>query len=224
MRAVPSLLLAALLPLFAGCQLLAEKPETVSNVGTTRLQGELSAAGGQLLFKPCEENRRFVVSDTGTTGLLQEASALAATPGTLFADVRGKLAGSQGAGNDGQLNVQQVYRVEHSSSACSDPNFKRLTLRASGHEPDWSLKASGKGMVLDRPGQPSLAVPYLEEQLPDGRFALSTEANGQRVDLWVAPQRCVDSATGAVSHLSAELRIDGQTLRGCGYYGGSRND
>ena len=213
MRAAPSLLLAALLPLFAGCQMLADKPETVSTVGMTRLQGELSAAGGQLLFKPCEESRRFVVRDTGNTGLLQEASALAATPGTLFADVRGKLAGSQQAGNDGQLDVQQLYRVEHSSSACSDPNFKRLILRASG-----------QGMVLDRPGQPSLAVPYLEEQMPDGRLSLSTEANGQRIDLWVAPQRCVDIATGAVSHLSAELRIDGQTLRGCGYYGGSRND
>ncbi|MNR47676.1 hypothetical protein D3C85_1668070 [compost metagenome] len=79
-------------------------------------------------------------------------------------------------------------------------------------------------MVLERVGQPSLAVPYLEEQLPDGRFSLSTEANGQKVELWVAPQRCVDSATGSVQHLSAELRVDGKTLRGCAYYGGSRND
>ncbi|MNI83896.1 hypothetical protein D3C73_1407510 [compost metagenome] len=67
-------------------------------------------------------------------------------------------------------------------------------------------------------------MPFLEEQLPDGRFSLSTEANGQRVELWVAPQRCVDSMSGAVSHLSAELRVNGQTMRGCGYYGGSRND
>lgn len=80
MRTAPSLLLAALLPLFSGCQMLADKPETVSTVGMTRLQGELSTAGGQLLFKPCEESRRFVVRDTGNTGLLQEASALAATP------------------------------------------------------------------------------------------------------------------------------------------------
>lgn len=224
MRAAPSLLLVALLPLFAGCQMLAEKPQAASTAGQTRMQGELTAQGGQLLFKPCEETRRFAVNDSGNTGLLQEASALAATPGTLFADVRGTLSASQKGSNDGQFNVQRLYRVEHSSSACSDPNFKRLTLRASGHEPDWSLKASGKGMVLERVGQPSLAVPYLEEQLPDGRFSLNTEANGQKVELWVAPQRCVDSATGSVQHLRAELRVDGQTLRGCAYYGGSRND
>jgi len=224
MRAAPSLLLVALLPLFAGCQMLADKPQAASSVGMTRMQGELSAQGGQLLFKPCTENRHFAVFDAGNTGILQEAADLADEPGTLFADMNGTVSTRQKAGNDGQLNVQRLYRVEHSNSACSDPNFKRLTLRASGHEPDWNLKASGKGMVLDRPGQPSLAVPYLEEQLPDGRFSLSTEANGQRVELWVAPQRCVDIATGGVQHLMAELRVDGQTLRGCAYYGGARND
>ncbi|MFK0089302.1 COG3650 family protein [Pseudomonas sp. NPDC090755] len=223
MRAAPSLLLVALLPLFAGCQVLAEKPQAAV-AGTTRMQGELSAKDGQLLFKPCGESRHFAIFDAGNTGLLQEAAALAAEPGTLFADVSGNLSASQKAGNDGQLNVQRLYRVEHSDSACSDPNFKRLTLRAYGHEPDWSLKASGKGMILDRPGQPSLAVPYLEEQLPDGRFSINTEANGQRVELWVAPQRCVDVATGGVQHLSAELRLNGQLMRGCAYYGGSRND
>lgn len=224
MRIAHSLFVAALLPLFAGCQLLADQPEAVSTAGMTRLQGELSAANGQLLFKPCTESRRFVIKDTGNTSLLQEAVALANTPGALFADIRGTLAGSQSAGTDGQFNVHQVYRVEHAANACSDPNFKRLTLRAFGHEPDWNLNISGKGMVLDRPGQPPLALPYLEEQLPEGRVNLSTEANGQKIDLWLAPQRCIDSATGGVSHLSAQLRLDGKTLNGCAYYGGSRND
>ncbi|MGX1123375.1 COG3650 family protein [Pseudomonas sp. HLS-6 TE3448] len=221
MRVAPSLLLAALLPLFAGCQMFAEKT-SVSTAGMTRLQGELKAEGGKLLFQPCGESRRFVVQDSGNTSLLQEAATLASEPGALFADVRGTL--SSNSGNDGQFNVHQLYRVERSNSACSDPNFKRLTLRASGHEPEWNVKVSGKGMVLDRPQEASLALPYLEEQLPDGRFNLSSEANGQRVELWVAPHRCVDSMTGAVQHLSAELRINGKTLRGCGYYGGSRND
>jgi putative lipoprotein len=58
--------------------------------------------------------------------------------------------------------------------------------------------------------------------VPGGGLTLTSEANGQHVELWVAPQRCVDSATGAIRHLRAELRIDGKTLRGCGYYGGAR--
>ncbi|MDR0280364.1 MAG: hypothetical protein LBJ37_21020 [Paucimonas sp.] len=224
MRIAPSLFVAALLPLFAGCSLLDDQPETVSTAGMIRLQGELSAANGQLLFKPCTESRRFVIQDTGNTGVLQEAATLAATPGVLFADLRGTLASHQGSGNDGQFNVQQLYRIDHSSSACTDPNFKRLTLRAYGQEPFWNLNVSGQGMVLNRPEQPPLALPYLEEQMPGGGISVSSEANGQKVELWLAPQRCVDVSTGGVSHLSAQLRVDGQTMQGCGYYGGSRND
>lgn len=58
----------------------------------------------------------------------------------------------------------------------------------------------------------------------DGRFNLTSEANNQHVELWVAPQRCVDSQTGSVQHLTAELRINGEVQRGCAYFGGSRND
>lgn len=221
MRAARSLVLVALLPLFAACQLLDGPRESASHVGQTRMQGQLTAADGKLLFQPCNEQRSYVVNDTGGTSVLQEAATLADDQGKLFADVRGRIVAG---GADSRLDLEQLYRVERSSTACDDPNFKQLTLRAAGHGPEWNVKVSGKGMVIDRAGQPPLALPYVEEQLGDGRFNLSTEANSQRIELWVAPQRCVDSSTGSVQHMSAELRIDGQVQRGCGYFGGSRND
>ncbi|MDI3369558.1 hypothetical protein QLG14_09970 [Pseudomonas sp. V104_10] len=224
MRLTPTLLLTALLPLFAGCQLMASPP-TDPNIGTTRMLGELRAAGGQLLFKPCSENRTFVINDVGATGILQEAANLAKDANDkLFADVRGRLTGSKQANNDGQLEVRRLYRLEPSTRACDDPNFKQLTLRANGHEPEWDIKASGKGMVLNRVGQEPLPLPFLEEEVPGGGLTLTSEANNQHVELWVAPQRCVDNATGAIHHLRAELRIDGKTLQGCGYYGGARDN
>jgi putative lipoprotein len=218
MRVARSLVLVALLPLFAACQLLDGPRESASHVGQTRMQGQLTAADGKLLFQPCNEQRSYVVNDTGGTSVLQEAATLADDQGKLFADVRGRITTS------GQLDLEQLYRVERSGTACDDPNFKQLILRAAGHTPEWNVKVSGKGMVIDRAGQPPLALPYVEEQLGDGRFNLSTEANNQRIELWVAPQRCVDSSTGSVQHMSAELRIDGQVQRGCGYFGGSRDD
>ncbi|WDY59153.1 COG3650 family protein [Pseudomonas sp. PSKL.D1] len=224
MRLTPALLLTSLLPLFAGCQLMANQP-TDPNIGTLRMQGELSAAGGQLLFKPCSEARQFVINDTGATGILQEAAGLADSANDkLFADVRGRLTGAKQANNDGVLEVRRLYRLESSTRACDDPNFKQLTLRASGQEPFWTVKASGKGMVIERPGKDPLPLPFLEEEVPGGGLNLTSEANGQHVELWVAPQRCVDSASGAVRHLRAELKIDGQTLQGCGYYGGARDN
>ncbi|MFS2072198.1 COG3650 family protein [Pseudomonas sp. CT11-2] len=221
MRVARSLVLVALLPLFAACQLLDGPRQSASHVGQTRMQGQLTAADGKLLFQPCNEQRSFVVNDIGGTSILQEAATLADDQGKLFADVRGRIVTS---GADSQLDLTQLYRVERSGTACDDPNFKQLILRAAGHGPEWNVKVSGKGMIIDRAGQPPLALPYVEEQLGDGRFNLSTEANNQRIELWVAPQRCVDSSTGSVQHMSAELRIDGQVQRGCGYFGGSRDD
>ncbi|MCP1420691.1 putative lipoprotein [Pseudomonas laurylsulfativorans] len=222
MRVARSLVLVALLPLFAACQLFDGERQSASHVGQTRLQGQLTAADGKLLFQPCNQSARYVVNDTGGTSVLQQAASLADKQGKLFADVRGRVVA--GNGGDGQLDLEQLYRVERSGSACDDPNFKLLILRATGHSPEWNVKVSGKGMVIERAGQPALAVPYVEEQLGDGRFNLSTEANNQHIELWVAPQRCVDSSTGSIQHMSAELRVDGQVQRGCGYFGGSRDD
>jgi len=224
MRAARPLVLIALLPLFAACQLLDSPRESASHVGQARMQGELTASDGKLLFQPCQEQRRYVVNDAGGTSVLQEAASLADQQGKLFADLRGRIVSSASAGADSQLDLVNLYRVERSGSACDDPNFKLLILRAGGHGPEWNVKVSGKGMGIDRADQPPLALPYVEEQLGDGRFNLSTEANDQHIELWVAPQRCVDATSGSVQSMSAELRINGQVQRGCAYFGGSRND
>ncbi|WP_172145295.1 MULTISPECIES: COG3650 family protein [Pseudomonas] len=218
------ILLFALLPLFASCQVFSEKPK-VDSVKHSRLQGELSLDAGQLLFRPCQEQRRFVIANDGATGIMRDAAELLADgPGPLFADLRGQLAASQRAGIDGQLTLSRVYRLQREGQGCDDANFKRTILRASGQEPGWSVVVGSQGLVLNRAGQQPLALPYLEEQLPEGRLNLTSEANGQHLELWAAPQRCVDSMSGAVQHMSAELRLNGEVMRGCAYFGGARDD
>ncbi|MES2870761.1 MAG: hypothetical protein V4749_14455 [Pseudomonadota bacterium] len=223
MRAARSLVLFALLPVFAGCQLFSSKP-VETNASLTRLQGELVSTNGQLLFQPCVGQQRYVVRDGANTTLIQDAADMPNKPGPLFADLRGSFIASKTPGADGEVQLQQLYRLERSSTACKDPNFKQLTVHANGNGPTWEVQAGSKGLILQREGQPQLALPYVEEQAGDGRFSLSTEANNQRIELWVAPQRCTDSANGSVQHLAAELRINGQVQRGCGYFGGARND
>ena len=131
MRAARSLVLVALLPLFAACQLLDGPRESASHVGQTRMQGQLTAADGKLLFQPCNEQRSYVVNDIGGTSVLQEAATLADAQGKLFADVRGSIVAS---GADSRLDLAQLYRVERSGTACNDPNFKLLILRAAAIE------------------------------------------------------------------------------------------
>lgn len=214
--------LLALLPLFAGCQLLT--PSTPAQPSPPpRLQGEISQAGSQLLFRPCLEQRHFVLSEAANSDLLRSSQNLLNDGHSrLFADLRGTLTASTDNAHDGGLAVSQLYRLQGEGHGCADVNFKQSLVRASGHEPSWSLRVSSQGMVLDRPGQEPLALPYLEEQLPEGRLHLSSEANGQRLGLWLIPQLCRDSMSGAVQHLSAELRLNDEVLRGCGHFGGAR--
>ncbi|MDH0747516.1 hypothetical protein N5D61_14315 [Pseudomonas sp. GD03842] len=226
MLAVRSIALFALLPLFAGCQFLPvhSDGDKVSTAGMVRMQGTLSGEGGKLFFEPCNEQRRYAITDKGNTGILQEAASVVDKRGQAFADVRGNFVASRAQGSDGQADVFQLYRIERPNGACEDPNFKRLTIHASGNGPKWNLNASGKGLVLEREGLEPFAVPYVEEQMPEGRFNLITDANDQHVELYVAPQRCVDPVNGSVQHLTAELRVNGQVQRGCAYFGGLRND
>lgn len=223
MSVIRSLLTSiALLPLLAACQVYTGKPE--GPPPATRLQGQVQVENGQLTFIPCQEQRRFVLADGGNTDIEREAEQLGSDGQSgLFADLAGRLGGSQGKDNDGRFEISQIYRLQNEGHGCDDLNFKRLTLRASGNEPFWQVEVGSKGLVLNRPDHEPLALPYLEEQLPEGRLSFSSEANGQRLDLWVAPQRCVDGMSGAVNHLSAELRLDGQVLRGCAHFGGARN-
>ncbi|MCQ4241691.1 COG3650 family protein [Stutzerimonas stutzeri] len=215
-------LLFALLPLFAGCQMLGWN-ERATVQPTERLQGEITRSEGLLLLRTCQGQRQLELIDTAT-GLEEDVQALWSDGGQpLFADVRGKLV-SRPDGT-GQLQLTRVYRLQHEGHGCNTDNFQQLMLHASGNEPFWSLRITRQGMLLERPDHPPLALPYLEEQLPGGQTSFSSEADNQQLNLWVAPQRCMDSASGAVSHLTAELRLDdGQTLRGCAYFGGARND
>ncbi|MBE7376709.1 COG3650 family protein [Pseudomonas lopnurensis] len=217
-----TLLLALLLPL-AGCQTFFTERAPASRP-TERLQGEVQRVDGELQFRTCLGQRTLKLLDPAATGLADDALELmAGSDERLFADLRGTL-DQPVPGADGQLTLSRVYRLQREGHGCNEESFKRLLLRASGNEPGWMLTVTTRGMLLARPDQPPVALPYLEERLPGGQLNLSSEANDLQLELWVAPQRCVDSASGTINHLTAELRLDGQTLRGCAHYGGARDD
>ncbi|WP_217476876.1 COG3650 family protein [Stutzerimonas stutzeri] len=215
-------LMFALLPVFAGCQSMPWNHQPPGQP-LERLQGVVTRSEGKLVLDSCQGERQVELLDPAATGFGDDAQALWADGNTrLFADVRGRLASR--ADGSAQLQLTQLYRLEGDGHGCNIREFDQLTLRAGGHEPGWAVRITTQGMLLERQGQAPLALPYLEEQLPGGQISFSSEANNQRLDLWVAPLRCVDSATGAVTHLTAELRLDDQTLRGCAYYGGARSE
>ena len=214
-------LLLLLIPLFAGCQSFGWQNDSPPRP-TERLQGQLAVVDGQLAFRSCQGGRRLQLVDSIGSGLVDDALALGGNTGaTLFADIRGVLKEQNG---EHKMELTRAYRVQAEGHGCDAQGFKQLILAANGNEPGWSLRITRNGMLLERIGQPPLALPYLEEQLPGGQTNFTSEANGRQIELWVAPQRCVNDASGTVSHLTAELRLGNDMLRGCAYYGGARND
>lgn len=216
MRLTPCLLLSCL-PFLTACQLLGSSAEP-AGAKPVRLQGELWLQDGQLQLQPCNEQRSLLLRE-GDSGLLREVARLGEGASRLFVD----LDGQRVSGDQPTLSVAHLYRLEREGHGCAEPDLRRLVLTASGNEPAWNLRLNRHGLVLLRPGQEPLALPYLEEQLPGGSYSFTSEANGQRLDLWVAPKRCVDDMSGSLRHLSAELRLDGEVLRGCAALGGARD-
>lgn len=220
MRIAPVLALG-LLPVLGGCQWLPWS-STAAQPAPIRVQGELVRAGEMLMLSPCGEERHLLLLDAGELGLEEAAARLqAGSPRPLFADLGGQLDAESG---DGLYAVERLYRLQAEGPGCGEEDFKRLIVRASGNEPGWALRVNARGMVLERQGSAPLALPYLEESLPDGTLSFSSEADGQRVELWLTPGRCEDSMSGTLSHLQARLRVNQEEpLRGCAALGGARN-
>ena len=217
-------LLFALLPLFGGCQLFTSFTEQPV-ASQPRFQGELSQSGEQMMFKSCQGKTNYVLVIEPTDVFAEQARMLmAGNSKPLFADLSGTPEAFDPTIEEGRLRVSKVYRLQREGHGCDDPNFKQLLIRAHGNEPAWNLNISRQGMVLERAGQPSLALPYLEEQLPDGSASISTEADGLKLELWLTPQSCIDSMSDSIEHLTAELRLNDEVLHGCAAYGARRSD
>ncbi|XEG74076.1 hypothetical protein QA447_07540 [Pseudomonas sp. abacavir_1] len=212
------LFLYALLPLFAACQVW--KPEPTRQDAPTRVQGEVTREDGGLVLRPCNEQRRFNLVDGADSAVSRESRDLFADgAGKLFIDARGAYSGGQASNTDGKFEVRSLYRLQNEGHGCDDPNFRQTIVQAGGNEPGWSVMVNAQGLLLQRPGQPDQVLPYVVESVPGGSSSYSTEANGEKLELWVAPARCVNSMSGAVNNLTAELRLDDKVMRGCAYPG-----
>lgn len=199
----------------SACQLF--KPTAISEPDSTRLQGHISQLNGKWLFQPCATQDNYILEPS--LALDDELTTLAKDSGSpLFADLAGTLDSSQK-----RFTPQQRYRLLFAGHACDDPDFARLQLRASGNEPFWSILLSSQGLLLNQIDQASVALPYIEEQLADGRLIISSQANHQNLQLWLSPNTCIDSMSGAIHHLTARLQIDQQTYHGCAAFGALRD-
>jgi uncharacterized lipoprotein YbaY/heat shock protein HslJ len=92
-----------------------------------------------------------------------------------------------------------------------------LPFAARGNEPGWTLKVDSERMSLRRQNDPTTILtptPTTTREDDSYRFNASTEANSVIVD--VTPQLCRDSMTGMPYPYEVSVKVNGDTLTGCG--------
>jgi len=199
----------------SACQFLT--PSTSSAKPAQRMQGTITHSQGQWVFQPCTSQNLYIINSS--SALDRELIPLiTAAPNGFFADLSGHLDMAQQ-----RFTPTQRYRLQTEGHDCSDPDFARLQLRASGNEPFWSILQTPRGLIFNQIGEAAIVLPYLEEQLPDGRFHLSSQANNQKLNLWITPQQCIDSISGTVYHLYVKLQWNQQSFNGCAAFGALRD-
>ena len=92
-----------------------------------------------------------------------------------------------------------------------------LPFAARGNEPGWTLKVDSERMSLSRQNDPTTILtptPTTTREEDRYRFNASNEANSVIVD--VTPQLCRDSMTGMPYPYEVSVKVNGDTLTGCG--------
>lgn len=214
MRALRPVALTLAGLVLAGCQ--SRDPTADAQPTGDRLQGRLEQRDSRWYLLPCGRPGRLALTEVADVPLAEQARRLAQT-GPVHADLRGTLSGTLEAGS---ITPTHLYRLEASPSMCDDAAFSQLHVRAGGQQPAWLATLSSKGLLLEREQQPPVALPYVEERLPDGSLGITSEANARRVELWIRPVSC--RTAFLYTPLTAVLDVDGERLQGCAYLGGAR--
>jgi membrane-bound inhibitor of C-type lysozyme len=96
-----------------------------------------------------------------------------------------------------------------------------IAFRAVGNEPGWMVEV-GRGESPSLQAQLDFGARTLDiarmEPLKDGAGFAGQTANGTKVELRIARERCVDDMSGASFEAAAQLSAGGKTYRGCGAF------
>lgn len=206
--------------MLVACQHNDIKPKV--DRGSTQLRAVITKQNGQWIATDCigSSHARFELVDT--INLTPDIDSLIkkAPKDQLFIDVIGTVNKQPDTSNMGDFTVKQLNRLTiDPNKGCQEDDYNRVVVRAIGKNPLWVTSIAPKGLVLERVNQSPLVLPYVDERLPDGQMNFATEANGQKIQLWAAPERCIDDETGDIYSMRTILTINYQTQQGCGYLG-----
>ena len=205
------ILLASLTLLITACQ-TSDTGSGQKSPDQARVQGLLSLANDQWQLQDCHGQP-----------LKLDESPLLDTARALLKDKDGQLLADFVAikSTDGSYRPSQWLRLERQQQGCDEREARARILHAFGSQ--WDIQVNSKGLILQRPDQDPLALPYVQERMPGGGVDISSQANGLSLNLWVAYESCTDGQRWDIYGMRAQLRLNDQLLLGCAYPGPLQN-
>lgn len=135
----------------------------------------------------------------------------------IFADVLGEVRESQ---EGPWLRALELRRAALEGWGCGRDEVDIL-LEASGTEPFWTLTVQDSLAIWRMPEGSKQFVHGGPALMPRGGWEVVVDAVDARVELRAEfyQEPCRDSMSGAWSHLSAEVVLEGREYRGCAFIG-----
>lgn len=99
---------------------------------------------------------------------------------------------------------------------CVEAGTLPTPLRASGNEPFWSVDYDGIRVALSQPGEAVRHFPVKGVASRTDGWAVSAVEGGESLRLEITQATCVDSMSGLSRPYSVALKMNEQTLQGCG--------
>jgi uncharacterized membrane protein len=164
-------------------------------------------------MSPCFSGSRIEVDDATPGGLLSALyRELASRPGKpIFVEF-------SGTRTAGRVRAEALHRASRDGPGCRE-NVSALRLVALGSDPLWRLESGADGVRLYRAGAGSRDFPPRALASRGAEFVYEGANASSVLRLTVTPGGCRDRLSNAFFDHSAEVRLDGETLRGCTYRG-----
>lgn len=187
-----------------------------------QLRAVLTYDNGHWLASRCGDavKEQFQLRDDAN--FIAEANALMSKSkqSQVFIDANGSVDIAATANEPAFFTVKTVNRlVTETERACNESDYDNIIVRAIGKNPLWVVSIAPKLLMLERVNQQPIGLAYVDERLPDGQMSFSTEGNGQKIDIWITKERCVDEETEDVYARRAMLTVNSQSFQGCAYVG-----
>jgi putative lipoprotein len=95
-----------------------------------------------------------------------------------------------------------------------------VTLRALGHEPEWTFEVQGTDrlIVVTQLGTARTEIAYTAPTVAGTTQTYRTTGFGHELVAAVTRAPCTDSMSGEAFDASVTLTLDGVTYRGCGRF------